>query len=97
MSLKEALAAVLKDMEALSAEELHADLKKHSKGAFAIAMKEAREFLESRVMSRGFHIVSIRFALGLKDDMVFEAFNRSILTADYISTAGNDNSYALAA
>lgn len=97
MSLKEALAAVLKDMQALSAEELQADLQKHSNGAFAIAMREAREFLASRVRSRSYHIVSGHFSFGPQDERDFASVKRSVSMFECIATADNDNSYALAA
>jgi len=97
MSLKEALAAVLKDMDSLSPEELKADLQKHRNGSFALALRQAREFLALRVKSRSFHIVTSRFVQSVQDEGDFELVKRSVLMFECETTAHNDNSYALAA
>lgn len=97
MSLKEALAAVLKDMEALSADELRADLEKHSTGTFATAMRKAREFLANYTMFRGYHMFSSRMTLEQNDEHDFAYVSRSVRNFECITTAVNDNSYALAA
>jgi hypothetical protein len=47
MSVKEALAAVLQDMRAMSAEQLRAELLAHKNGEIATALREAECFLAS--------------------------------------------------
>lgn len=47
MTVKEALATVLAEMDAMSPEELRADLDAHRDGAFAVAMRETAQFLAS--------------------------------------------------
>lgn len=97
MSLKEALAAVLKDMEALSPDELRSELTKHNDGTFAKALREARQFLASCIKFHGYQIPSARLDGELKDDVSFESVSRSVTMFEHVSTAVNDNSYALAA
>lgn len=97
MSLKEALAAVLKDMEAMSTDELRANLQEHSNGMFATAMREAREFLASLNYFGRYHIFSSRLEAEAYEDLDFASLWLSMNNFECIATAVNDNSYALAA
>ncbi|KAB8063209.1 MULTISPECIES: hypothetical protein [Janthinobacterium] len=99
MSLEEALAEVLDEMDALSADELRADLKKHSNGAFAVAMREASEFFASFGVSHSTYIALFREHMAMQDNLDFENVLRSSvqLFEEVALSAANDNSYALAA
>ena len=102
MSLEEALAEVLDEMDALSAEELRADLDRHKNGAFAVAMLEASEFFASQNISRSTYstyIALFREHVALQDNLDFESILRSSVQSfeEVALSAANDNSYALAA
>lgn len=45
VSLQQALDETLTEMEAMSPEQLRAELDKHKDGPFAVAMREASEFI----------------------------------------------------
>jgi hypothetical protein len=94
LSVKEALAKVLKDMRALSAEQLRAELDVHTNGSFAVALREAQEFLAAPYLFHGDfvnHIDSL-----LQGDLTVATYERSIECLEQL-LAANDNSYALAA
>ena len=98
MSLKEALAEVLNEMEALSADELRADLANHSTGVFAVAMREAREFLANCGVSRSSYIALLSEHLAMQDNLDYEILRSSVEAFEEVALlAANDNSYALAA
>ena len=102
MSLEEALAEVLDEMDSLSAEELRADLDKHKDGAFAVAMREASEFFASLDVSHATYstyITLLREHIALQDNLDFETVVRTSvqLIEEVALSAANDNSYALAA
>ncbi len=102
MSLEEALAEVLNEMDALSAEELRADLDQHKNGAFAVALREASEFFASLDVTRSTYstlIALLREEVTLQDNLDFENVLRSSVQwfEELALSAANDNSYALAA
>jgi hypothetical protein len=97
LSVRDALAIALSDMEALSAVELRADLEKHRHGSFAVAMRAAREFLSQWNLSRGYHFIQTKFVFDSADEQYSNTKVRSPIAFECVVSAGNDNSYALAA
>jgi len=95
MSVKEALAKVLKDMRAMSAVELRAELAVHSNGEIAVALREAEQFLTEHYFFQA-HVVSHHISSLLHGDQTMATFERSLESLECI-LAANDNSYALAA
>ena len=93
MSIKEAIAAALQEMHALSAEELRAELQSHRDGSLAVALREAQEFLFSSQYSSAYPITKTQQSL--EDDVEFELLRSPALLWEI--WAANDNSYALAA
>lgn len=53
LTVKEALAEVLAEMQSLSPEDLRKDLDAHKNGGFAVAMREAQEFVAEFVSDKG--------------------------------------------
>ena len=94
MSVKEALAEVLRDMRAMSAEELRAELNAHKNGAWANAIREANEFMIAQSLSPMYPIF-LPHSLFSDDEMV-KSIENSLLEFN-CWLAANDNSYALAA
>ena len=94
MSVKEALAKVLKDMRAMSADELRAQLDAHRNGAIATALRDAEQFLNDHYFFHA-HLVSPISAL-LHGDQTVSTWERSLESLEFL-LAANDNSYALAA
>lgn len=94
MSVKEALAKVLKDMRGMSADELRAQLDVHRGGEIATALREAEQFLNDHYFFHA-HMVSPITSL-LNGDATIATFERSLESLEYL-LAANDNSYALAA
>lgn len=94
MSVKEALAKVLKDMRAMSADELRAELDAHRHGNIAVALRDAEHFLNEHYFFHA-HVASPITSL-LQGDQTVATFERSLESLEFI-LAANDNSYALAA
>jgi hypothetical protein len=94
MSVKEALAKVLKDMRAMSAGELRAELDAHRNGELAIALREAQQFFAAPYFFHA-HVVNAVDSL-LHEDLTVMSFERSLEVFEELFAA-NDNSYALAA
>ena len=92
MSMKEAIAAAIKELHALSADELRAELKLHRNGSLAVALREAQEFLFNSHYSVGYPISKSQPSL--EDDSEIELLRTEVLWKLW---AANDNSYALAA
>ena len=94
LSVKEALAKVLKDMRALSAAELRAELDAHSNGSLAVALREAQHFLAEHYFLHA--NVANPITSILQADQTVASIERSL---EYLENvlAANDNSYALAA
>jgi hypothetical protein len=94
MSVKEALAKVLKDMHAMSAEELRAELNAHKDGEIAVALREAQQFFAAHYFFPA-HSVSHVLSL-LQSNEPVATIERSLDALEFL-LAANDNSYALAA
>jgi hypothetical protein len=94
MSVKEALAKVLKDMRAMSPVELRAELDAHKDGEIAIALREAQQFFAAPYFFHA-HVASAVNSL-LHEDLTVKSFERSLECFE-VFIAANDNSYALAA
>lgn len=62
LSVRDALAIALSDMESLSPADLRADLEAHKDGPLAAAMRAAREFLSQWTLSRGYFFIQAHFA-----------------------------------
>jgi hypothetical protein len=97
LSVREALAIALDEMETLSAAELRADLEKHKDGPLAVAMRTAREFLSHWTLSRGYFFIHAHFAFKSDKEQYTESKSHSPDSFEYVTLAVNDNSYALAA
>lgn len=97
LSVRDALAIALNDMEALSASDLRADLETHKHGAFAVAMRAAREFLSQWTLSRGYHFIHTKFVFDNADEQYSNTKVHSPNAFECASSAVNDNCYALAA
>jgi hypothetical protein len=97
LSIRDALALALKEMHALSPEELRADLDKHEHGALATAMRSAREFLSEWTLSRSYHFVRTKFVLKTANEDYSVAKIQSPVALECGILAINDDSYALAA
>lgn len=94
MSVKEALVKVLRDMKAMSAQQLQLELLKHRHGSLATALREAQEFLSASYSLSAYPLAYIESLL--KEDLTSEAGHQSFeRLMEYL--AANDNSYALAA
>jgi hypothetical protein len=92
MSMKDALAAALKELHALSADELRAELNLNRNGSLAVALREAQEFLFNSHYSAGYPISKSQPSLD--DDLDIELLRTEVWCKLW---AANDNSYALAA
>lgn len=94
MSLKEAFAIALQEMQAMTADELRAELLLHRNGSLAIALREAREFLFSSHYSVDYPICNPKALLADETTIAFLQSSPELLWKIW---AANDNSYALAA
>ena len=94
MSVKEALAAVLKDMRAMSADQLRDELLAHKDGEIATALREAEQFL---ALSASFYTYPITHIRELLQGDTTEYAMRCSLEGLEIFLAANDSCFALAA
>lgn len=94
MSVKEALAEVLKDMRAMTADELRAELNAHKNGAFATAIREAEAFV---LTQNSYYLSPILFPYSFfSNEEMSTSIDQTILVID-CWLAANDNQFALAA
>lgn len=94
LSVKEALAKVLREMREMSPKQLRVELDAHSNGSLAVALREAQEFLAEPYLFHG-HFMNQIDSL-IERDLSIETFKRELERLEEI-LAANDNSYALAA
>lgn len=93
ISVKEALAVALKEMQSLTADELRAEILLHRNGSLAVALREAQAFLFSMHYSIAYP--SHQNQPMLEEDLTVSHIQQSL---DLLKMwAANDNSYALAA
>ena len=92
MTINEALAIALKELHALSADELRAELNLNRDGSLAVALREAQEFFFNSHYSAGYAISKSQPLLD--DDSEIELLRTEVFWKIW---AANDNSYALAA
>lgn len=94
MSVKEALAAVLKDMRAMSAEKLKEELRAHRNGEIATALREAEAFFASSFSLFTYPLTHIEVLL--QEDATEHSIKCSLDgLQEYL--AANDSCFALAA
>ncbi|VWB73814.1 hypothetical protein [Burkholderia lata] len=94
MSLKDALSAVLKDIEAMSADELRAEHEANMQGDIAVALRELCAFMSADVGVYEYPVAQEVEAVSIPDAMAIAV--KALLHENFMG-CGNDAAFALAA
>jgi len=93
MSLEDALKAVLKDIEAMSAEEIRAEHDANAQGDIAVALRELSVYMRTNDGVFEYPVAHVE-AVSIPDATAIAV---SALLNEHFSFCGNDAAFALAA